>query len=151
MIDNKTVCFSGHRIITEPLNEVKSRLISAIKDCIEDGVTNFIAGGALGFDILAEQAVIELKGKLTLALPCSPEEQTARWTKDQKTVYNEILHKADKVLELSPHYFSGCMQKRNRFMVDNSEKLICYLRQNKGGTFYTVNYALKNDKKIVRL
>ncbi|MBD5080609.1 MAG: DUF1273 domain-containing protein [Ruminococcaceae bacterium] len=147
----KTVCFSGHRIITEPLNEVKSRLATAITDCIKDGVTNFIAGGALGFDILAEQAVIELKGKLTLALPCPPEEQTARWTKDQQSIYNEILRKANEVLVISPHYFNGCMQKRNRFMVDNSTKLICYLRQNRGGTFYTVNYASKNDKMIVRL
>ena len=151
MINNKTVCFSGHRIITEPLNELKIRLVSAITDCIKDGVTNFIAGGALGFDILAEHVVIELKGRLTLALPCPPKEQTARWTKDQQIVYNEILHKADEVLVVSPHYVNGCMQKRNRFMVDKSAKLICYLRKNKGGTFYTVNYASKNDKKIIRL
>ena len=147
----KTVCFSGHRVISESLSEIKSRLVTVITDCIKDGVTNFIAGGALGFDTLAEQTVLELKGRLTLALPCPPEEQTAKWTKNQQTVYNEILHKADEVLIISPHYVNGCMQKRNRFMVDNSAKLICYLRQNKGGTFYTVNYASKSDKTIVRL
>lgn len=152
----KTVCFSGHRIISEPKEELKNCLRSAITDCIKDGMTNFIAGGALGFDTLAEQVVIELKHKypqitLTLALPCPPEEQTARWSESQRIVYNEILNKADETVIISPHYINGCMQKRNRFMVDNSTKLICYLRQNRGGTFYTVNYALKNDKIIIRL
>lgn len=51
MIDKiKTVCFSGHRIISEPTEELKRCLVSVIEDCIKGGATNFIAGGALGFD-----------------------------------------------------------------------------------------------------
>ena len=153
---SKSISFSGHRIISDPIFELKNRLISVVTDCIKDGFTNFITGGALGFDTLAEQVIIDLKGKypsitLTLALPCPPEEQTAKWTENQQKIYNEILHKADEVIVISPHYINGCMQKRNRFMVDNSTKLICYLRQNRGGTFYTVNYAGKNNKCIIRL
>lgn len=157
MIDqSKTVCFSGHRIISDSIVELKNRLIAVITDCIKDGITNFIAGGALGFDILSEQVVIELKNRypfitLTLALPCSPEEQIARWKPNQQIIYTKILNNADEVQIISPHYINGCMQKRNRFMIDNSTKLICYLRQNRGGTFYTVNYASKNNKLIIRL
>lgn len=152
----QTACFSGHRIITDSIVELENHLTAVIIDCIKDGITNFVAGGALGFDTLSEQVIIELKNKypfitLTLALPCTPSEQTARWTKSQQATFNEILNKADEVLIISPHYFNGCMQKRNRFIVDNSAKLICYLRQNRGGAFYTVNYAAKNGKLIVRL
>lgn len=153
---SKSISFSGHRIISDPIPKLKNRLISVVTDCIKDGFTNFIAGGALGFDTLAEQVIIELKDKypsvtLTLALPCPPKEQTAKWTENQRKIYNEIMNKTDDVIIVSPRYINGCMQKRNRFMVDNSAKLICYLRQNRGGTFYTVNYAGKNNRGVIRL
>lgn len=69
----KTVCFSGHGIITEPHKNLKHRLIAVIKDCIKDSAINFIAGGALGFDMISEKIIIDLKNKypfitLTLAL-----------------------------------------------------------------------------------
>lgn len=153
---SKTVCFSGHRILSDSNAEIKDRLIAVITDCIKDGITNFIAGGALGFDTISEQAIIELKNKypfitLALALPCPPEEQIERWKPNQQIIYKQILNKADEVQIISPHYINGCMQKRNRFTVDNSTKLICYLRQNRGGTYYTVNYASKNNKKIIKI
>ena len=47
---SKTVCFSGHRIFSDPDAEIKNRLIAVITNCIKDGYTNFISGGALGFD-----------------------------------------------------------------------------------------------------
>lgn len=152
----KSVSFSGHRKITESVEEVGGRLRAAVLRCIKNGKTNFIAGGALGFDILAERIILDLKEyypniMLTLALPCPPEEQIAHWREQQKDVYSELLSKADEVKILSPHYTSGCMYKRNRYMVDNSSELICYLRQESGGTFYTVNYAKTHDKIITKI
>lgn len=153
---SKTVCFSGHRIICEPISELEIRLETAVIGCIKDGALNFIAGGALGFDILVEQTVLRLKSiypqiTLTLALPCPPKEQTARWADKQRAVYSDILAKANEIIVISPHYINGCMHKRNRFMVDNSAKLICYLRQKSGGTYYTVNYAQNAKCEIVKL
>lgn len=74
----KSVSFSGHRKITESVEEVGGRLRAAVLRCIKNGKTNFIAGGALGFDILAERIILDLKEyypniMLTLALPCPPE------------------------------------------------------------------------------
>ncbi|MCM1335412.1 MAG: DUF1273 domain-containing protein [Bacteroides sp.] len=151
---NKTACFAGHRIIYEPSEEIKKRLYTAVSDCVKDGVIHFIAGGAIGFDMLAEKIVLELKDEglpvtLTLALPCPPNEQTARWNESCQTTYAEILSRADEVILVSPCYTKSCMLKRDRFMVDHSEKLICYLRKECGGTFYTLNYALKSGKTIL--
>lgn len=153
---SKTVCFSGHRIICEPVSELETRLRAAIVNCIRGGATRFIVGGALGFDTLAEQTVLRLRSvysqiTLTLALPCPPEEQTTRWTVEQRAVYFKILAEANEIAVVSPHYTNGCMQKRNRFMIDNSDKLICYLRQKSGGTYYTVNYAQKEGGLIIKL
>ena len=38
------------------------------------------------------------------------------------------------------------MKRRNRYLVDHAGRCIAYLRRMRGGTLYTVNYAL--DSKI---
>ena len=112
--------------------------------------------GAVGFDALAATAVLKLKEKyphirLVMVLPCPPEQQSSRWNDEQKKRYYKILGQADKVRILSPQYTDGCMLDRNRHMVDCSAYLICYLREQRGGTFYTVNYAEKCGLEILRL
>ncbi|MCM1166518.1 MAG: DUF1273 domain-containing protein [Lachnospiraceae bacterium] len=141
-----TVCFTGHRTFYEPRQDVGRKLEAVVRECIENGARTFITGGAIGFDTLAAQLIIRLRSEfpdiiLALALPCPPEQQTLRWTDKQKVEYYEILEKADFTKIVSDHYTSECMYARNRLMVDRSGTLICYLRKNKGGTFYTVNYG----------
>ena len=111
---------------------------------IDKGVLFYGAGGALGFDTIAAESVLELKEKypqikLILVLPCK--DQTSGWYDSDVKKYNEILSRADKVVYTSERYYDGCMLKRNRYLVDNSGYCICYLKRNTGGTAYTVNYA----------
>ena len=61
----------------------------------------------------------------------------------------EILGQADEVRVLSSEYTQTCMLDRNRYMVDNSSILIHYLRSNRGGTKYTVNYAITKNVQLV--
>ena len=82
--------------------------------------------------------------KLILVLPCI--NQANSWSYEDREVYEDIKQKADKIVYTSKDYSRGCMHKRNRHLVDNSSACICYLTKNKGGTFYTVNYA--NSKKV---
>ena len=84
--------------------------------------------------------------KLILVLPCL--NQTKGWTKENVEIYEDIKRQADKVVYTSQEYTRGCMHKRNRHLVDNSSRCICYLTENKGGTFYTVNYAKAKGLKI---
>lgn len=157
MIDrSKVACFSGHRRLPEDNRKLRNALESAISGLIEHGVIYFGAGGALGFDMLAEETVLQMKQqypqiRLILVLPCPPEQQTLLWNDAQRKQYNEILARADKVRILSPAYTSTCMLERNRHLVDNSGHLICYLRENHGGTFYTMNYAEKQGVRVLRL
>ena len=116
----------------------------------------FGAGGALGFDMLAEEAVLQLKEeyphiRLILVLPCPPEQQTLKWSSEQRLKYYDILQRADRVRVLSPQYTSGCMLTRNRHLADNSAYLISYLREKRGGTAYTVAYAERQGLQIIRL
>ncbi len=154
---SKTVCFSGHREINdyEPKENIEKRLEAAVRKCILNGAEQFIAGGAIGFDTIAAEIVIRLRGefpniRLVLALPCPPECQMCNtWTAQQKNEYQEILSRADEVRVLSDKYKSGCMFARNRYMVNNSGTLIYYLRSDKGGTKYTVDYAKRKSIELV--
>lgn len=153
---SKVACFSGHRKLPQSCQQLTADLEAAIVSLIKRGVVFFGAGGALGFDMLAEETVLRLKERypqirLVLVLPCPPEQQTLKWNAEQKRRYYDILEKADKVRVLSNHYTNTCMLDRNRHMVDCSGYLICYLRENKGGTAYTVRYAESVGIEVVRL
>ena len=100
------------------------------------------------------QAVLSVKEthpevKLILVLPC--ENQTKYWKQQDIDVYNEIKLRADKVKVLAPHYYNGCMQKRNRHLVDCSSACICFLTKHEGGTAYTVDYAKQNGLEIINV
>ena len=151
----KTVCFTGHRKIPpEQVETLARRLNSTLIQLIDDGYLYFGAGGALGFDTLAAQTVLELKSqypnvKLILVLPCLS--QTRGWSARDIEIYEDIKRKADKVVYTSQEYTRGCMHKRNRHLVDNSGVCVCYLTESSGGTAYTVDYARKNNLTVINL
>lgn len=152
---NQTVCFTGHRKIPpEQAGALGRQLKSTLIQLINDGYRYFGAGGALGYDTLAAQTVLELKTqcpdvKLILVLPCLS--QTRGWSARDIEIYEDIKNKADKVVYTSQEYTRGCMHKRNRHLVDNSSVCVCYLTESTGGTAYTVDYARRNKLTVINL
>ena len=149
-----TCCFTGHRMIAkEDMAPLLERLTAAIRDLAEKGVTTFVAGGALGFDTLAAQAVLAQRETLGLTLklilPCK--DQCRGWRAQAVMTYNEILEAADEVIWTGEQYTRGCMHVRNRRMVAESAFCICYLKEPKGGTAYTVKYAKDQGLNIINL
>ena len=82
-------------------------------------------------------------------LPCRS--LTRGWSQADIDIYEEIKRRADKVTYMSENYFRGCMQKRNRHLVDSSSICICYLTKPTGGTAYTVNYAHRCGLQIFNI
>ena len=154
-VRSQTACFTGHRKIpAESAEIIASNLRKTLIEQINNGYRYFRAGGALGFDTLAAQTVLELKKeypdvKLILVLPCLS--QTRGWSTRDIEIYEAIKSKADKVVYTSQEYTRGCMHKRNRYLVDNSSVCICYLTKQTGGTAYTVDYARKNLLTVINL
>lgn len=134
---------------------VKKGLEQTIVSLYERGYRVFVAGGALGFDTMAAKAVLMLREngypdiKLVLALPCRS--QTAGWGEGEIAVYETICSLADQVIYVSETYFSGCMHKRNRYMVDHSSVCISYMTRTTGGTAYTVRYAERAGVRVIDL
>ena len=151
----QTACFTGHRHLPQDKqDDVASLLSRAINEAYINGYRRFMCGGALGFDTIAALQVLEFRNKhpdirLILVIPCL--DQAKRWSDHDRRIYDRISAQADEKIVLSPEYFHGCMQTRNRYMVDHSSLCICYLYSLRGGTSYTVRYAVFRDIPVINL
>ena len=152
----KTCCFTGHRKMTDKEKLSCSKRISHLVDTlVHIGVTEFITGGALGFDTVACVTLINIKRQkyphinITVAVPCK--DQSQYWSIGDKAIYSSTLKYADRVVVLSEKYTSTCMQERNRYMVDHSKYCISYLKTQSGGTYNTVRYAKKCGVAVINL
>ena len=151
-----TACFTGHREIpADIVPKVKNGLASVIAKAAEEGYDRFICGGALGFDTLAAQAVLEYRKthnnvQLLIAVPC--ETQRNGWSSKDKEIYRQIISEANEVRVLAEKYTRGCMQTRNMFMVDRSSLCIAWLTSmDGGGTMNTVKYALRQSVRVINV
>ncbi len=162
-MDNRqfTCCFTGHRTIAKSHQDaVCDAVLSHIRALRQQGITDFIAGGALGFDTLAAQAVLKTaetdpEVRLILAVPCI--NQTEKWSNlpdalDHLRTYKEILGRADDVIYTSQRtYFDGCMKIRNQYMVDHASVCIAYWNGSRGGTSQTVRMARSGGLEIINV
>lgn len=145
----KTCAFTGHRELSEKVDiEFLDRIIIEL---IEEGYDRFLCGMARGFDLIAAREILKLKEKYTeikliAYVPCPGQEKY--YPPEEKKKYGEVINKCNEIKTVSSYYFKGCMQLRDRLLVDDSSAIIAYRRQNAGGTHYTLTYAAKNDKRI---
>jgi len=154
-MNTQICCFTGHRKIDpEKISWLRGRLEDEVIYLFCQGVHYFLAGGALGFDTMAALAVLKLKSgfpevRLDLILPCR--DQSRLWNTADIEKYNLILSQADEVVYTSDMYFNGCMQRRDRYRVENSQICVCYLTKTTGGTAYTVRYAEEKGLTVFNL
>jgi len=150
---SQTCCFTGHRKLPQDkIEKIVLNLAREVDNLIAQGVTDFISGGALGFDQIAASLIIakkemEQRIRLIFALPCKNQDEF--WSDEQKRLYHNILAEADEVIYVSEEYISGCMKKRNRYMVDRSAYCVCALLHPMSGTDQTVRYARQKGLRII--
>lgn len=153
----KSACFTGHRIFTGDTTNLETRLYDILERAIiKMTVADFYTGGAVGWDELAVRTVLKLREvyphiELHLILPCSNEEQTAKWSTEQKTEFYRILGLADSVEYTSEHYYKDCMKVRNARLVELADFCFCFWDTNrqKSGTAQTVRMAQRKKIMIV--
>ena len=158
----KTCCFTGHRPQSLPFgfNENDARcaaLKKALREQIihlieKENVTHFISGMAIGIDMYAAEIVLDLKKSypgitLESAIPC--ETQPVKWSEALRERYYNIAAQCDKETMLQTHYTPDCMDKRNKYMVDQSDVIIAVWSGSPSGTGKTVTYALSKGKPVI--
>ena len=151
-----TASFTGHRRIDRrDLPLLTQRLEETIAGLIQQGVIYFGSGGAYGFDHLASFAVLKARElnpavKLIMVLPCF--DQDKRWTEADKQAFKQLLSNADKTKYVSERpYFDGCMELRNRFLVQHSGVCVAYMKHGRSGTGQTVRLAREQRLTVINL
>ncbi|SFP81078.1 Uncharacterized SPBc2 prophage-derived protein YoqJ [Oscillibacter sp. PC13] len=163
-MEDLTCAFTGHRPSSYKFGydeehpdccKLKALMTLQIVSLIENGVTTFLSGMALGADIWGAEIVLACKKKypqknirLIAALPC--ESQADRWSVEQRERYFNILEECDETVYLSRHYTRDCMFRRNRWLIDHANFVLAvYNGSAKGGTAYTVNYAHEKKRAVI--
>ena len=155
----RSACFTGHREMSADGKTVSERLDRLLERLVtEEQITDYYAGGAVGFDTIAAKCVLRLREKypqvkLHLVLPCSNEAQTRAWTAEQKIDFFSILKLADSVEYTGHKPFRGCMAKRNARLAElANEYCVCWWEPpRKSGTSQTIGLSAKKGLKIVNL
>jgi uncharacterized phage-like protein YoqJ len=112
-----------------------------------------ITGMALGWDQAVAWACINLNIPYIAAIPCYGQEKV--WQKRYQIAYKLLKDYASEVVVVTkhPYAFAGrdCMQKRNVWMVDNSDGLLALWNGSHGGTKNCIDYATNVEKPIINL
>lgn len=158
----KAVSFSGYRPEKFDFSLEKSceefiQLMDILEEKIEELIKSdykiFYIGGCDGFDLLVGQVLLKLKKdydiKIILAMPY--ESFGKKFKSEWKEILYILLKEADDTVYVSHKYSFGCYQKRNEFMINNSEILITYFNGKKGGTLNTIKYANKLNREIINI
>lgn len=157
-------CFTGYRPAKLPFDIIKkdsayvsfeNDLFKEILKLINSGCYVFYSGMAMGFDIIAAEAVITLKNtckspiKLICVVPFK--EQNISFNDFWRKKYDYIIENCDEVIILSEKYSKNCYHIRNKYMVDNSDFVLTWFDGKSGGTKNTVDYAFNKGRKIFNL
>lgn len=158
-------CFTGYRPSKFPFSlnpdveeykKLENALIEQILSLCEEGCHTFYSGMAMGFDIIAAETVLLLKkayksANLRLVCVLPFEKQGESFTSYWRSRFNKVLEEADEVIVLADDYFIGCYQKRNEYMVDNTDFVITWYDGKTGGTKNTIDYALRNQRFVFNI
>ena len=158
-----SVCFSGYRPEKLPWGGdesdprcavLKKRLYDAAESACAEGYRHFICGMARGVDLYACEAVLQLREKyrdvtVEAAFPCPS--QPEGWPEEEQRRWHDLVDRCDYETVVQDHYDAGCMQRRNRYMVDHAAMLIAVHDGQSGGTRRTIEYALRRRLDVVIL
>lgn len=150
----KTCCVTGHRDITVDQQEaIREELRKEVRVAVQKGYTHFISGFAQGADLFFADVVTELQDEgcaitLEAAIPYRKRLQA----KDAQ--FCRMLARCDTVTVVCEAYSKDCYRERNRYMIEQSERVIVvYDGRKSGGTYATMYYAarLARDVRLIHI
>lgn len=145
-LENKICSGFGHRDIW---TEIPSLVDILERVIIDENVAVFLTGGMGDFDSKFSSAVRSLQRKyphikLVLVKPYfSNELNTNKEYYEQ--MYDEIII-PDNVVGVHP---KSAITKRNRWICEQSDIIVSYIKREYGGAYSAVKYAAKQGKKII--
>lgn len=156
-------CFTGHRPSKLPWGDreddprclsLKQRLADALIDAYEQGFRHFLCGMAQGTDLYFCEAILalrRLRGDITVEAAIPFLSQANSWPQIQQQRYRTLLEQCDFETVVQHQYSPGCLQRRNRYMVDRASLVISAYNGMGGGTMNTLAYAMAQEISVVIL
>lgn len=154
MTGKLTVSLFGHRIIDDYLT-AEQKLYELLRIIMSRGdrEVEFLVGRNGDFDLMTASIVRRLKKALnaenvflTLVLPY----ETAELRNNTEAF--EDFYDSIEISEASADKnFKYAITARNRDMIDRSDVVVVYVKNQSGGAYQSLRYAEKNEKKIVNL
>lgn len=154
MKEKLTVSLFGHRIIEDYIT-VEAKLYELLRILMqkESGEVEFLIGRNGDFDQITASVIRKLKKEtgnenifLTLVLPYETAELRNN-TEAFESYYDSI-----EICEASADCnFKYAIVARNRDMVDRSDMVVVYVKNESGGAYQALKYAEKNQKRIINL
>ena len=141
-----TCCFLGHK---DTPSTIATELENVLTDLIVNhGVDSFLMGHQGAFDYMALGAVRKLKERyphvtynVALAYMPGKKEEGSAWAPEE-SVYPEGLE------AIHPRY---AISWRNKWMVDESDVVVAYVKHSWGGAAKYVEYASRKKKTIINI
>ncbi|MCM1054812.1 MAG: DUF1273 domain-containing protein [Bacteroides sp.] len=142
---------------SEQAKRLRYALYTEYDKLFRKGFKYFLTGGAMGSDLMAADVILQLKkeygkqAKNVMSIICLPcHEHFKSWAPAEIEHLEKILSGDTSAFYVSDRpYYAGCMQERNKYMVDTSAVLIAVYDGKPGGTKNTVDYARSLKRKIV--
>ena len=161
------ICGTGHRpnkLVAASTNGYSNQVLTRLIDCATVYLerrqpSRVISGGALGWDTALAIAAIRLEIPIIVAVPF--QDFPDKWQQQDQKRFYKILNKAtDWVLvdeesnykyivpgTTSKTYHISKLQKRNMWMVDNSDRIVALHNGTPGGTNNCLVYNA-NTKRL---
>lgn len=141
-----TYSFFGHRDTPDSIRPALKKIITELLQ--NDSDCEFLVGNQGAFDALAKSVLKELQKDgyditYYIVIPYLPTKKKPQDDSSQEpTLFPEGLEAVPKRYAIS---------KRNRWMVEVSDSVICYIRHWQGGAASAVEYAKRKKKTIINL
>lgn len=148
MNKTKTCMVTGHRKLRpDKIRLVRRELRREVVAAIEEGYTYFISGFECGTDLLFADIVTGLKEKYPIRLEAQISHKNRINSSNKR--FRQLIAKCDAVCALSEVYSPAGLMRRNRFMVQSSDRVIVvYDGRETGNTRETMCFAYEMNKDI---
>ena len=148
-----TVCFFGHRYITD-FALIEKYVETVINELLESKeYVEFLIGRNGDFDRLVTSAVCRCQkacgnenSSLILVLPY----MTAEYRKNEKA-FLEYYDEVEISYNASKAHFRAAMYIRNREMIDRCDLAVFFVEREQGGAYQAYKYALEQNKPTINL
>ncbi len=157
-----SVAFTGNRQITAPRGVyvddlcglISESLSRVLEELYHEGKRIFLSGGAVGFDLLAAEAVLRLRERcsdvqLVVVVPFIGQE--LKYSPSQRQRYDRVVSMADRVVVLEPKYSIAAYHLRNEYLIEHSSFVVAYSNGRGRGTASTLSRAIANGVKYLNV